>query len=196
MDSSAVVLGLRVALALGCVFGLLWWAGRRMAGTPAGRRARSASLDVVARQSLGQKASVALIEVEGRRLLLGVSEHGVTLLTEVASAPVVEQSGTARVELDPAELAALAAFDDLTLADLVDGELPEPAVASRAERHGVPRRTAPRSSSARTTSTPSTPPAARMPAVPTPRNPLEGSVLSAATWRQAVVAVQERTIRR
>ena len=39
-------------------------------------------------------------------------------------------------------------------------------------------------------------PAARMPAVTEPRNPLEGSILDAATWRRAVVAVQERTIRR
>ena len=70
MDSSTVVLGLRVALALACVFGLLWWAGRRMAGTPAGRRARASSLEVVTRQSVGQKASVALVEIEGRRLLL------------------------------------------------------------------------------------------------------------------------------
>ncbi len=192
MDSSAVVLGLRVALALGCVFGLLWWAGRRMAGTPAGRRARAASLDVVARQSVGQKASVALIEVEGRRLLLGVSEHGVTLLTEVAPAPVAQDEAAERVELDSAELAALADLDDFALADL-EGDEP---VTARVERPAAPRPAAPRSASPRSTSTRSTPPAARKPAVPTPRNPLEGSVLSAATWRQAVVAVQERTIRR
>lgn len=174
MDSSTVVLGLRVALALACVFGLLWWAGRRMAGTPAGRRARASSLEVVTRQSVGQKASVALVEIEGRRLLLGVSEHGVTLLTEVAPAPVEPQDAADRVELDPAELAALADLDEL-------------------EGLGLPERV---ETSARTTSTHPTPPAARKPAVPTPRNPLEGSVLSAATWRQAVVAVQERTIRR
>jgi len=35
-----------------------------------------------------------------------------------------------------------------------------------------------------------------MPAVPTPRNPLEGSILDATTWRRAVEAVQERTLRR
>ncbi|WP_372594064.1 flagellar biosynthetic protein FliO [Actinotalea sp.] len=174
MDSSTVVLGLRVALALACVFGLLWWAGRRMAGTPAGRRARATSLDVVARQSVGQKASVALIEVEGRRLLLGVSEHGVTLLTEVEPVPAEPQDAAERIELDPEELAALARLDEL------EGLVPEHAGTT----------------AARTPSTRPTPPAARKPAVPTPRNPLEGSVLSAATWRQAVVAVQERTIRR
>ncbi len=188
MDSSAVVLGLRVVLALVCVFGLLWWAGRRMAGTPAGRRARATSLDVVSRQSVGQKASVALIEVEGRRLLLGVSEHGVTLLTEIAPAAVEPQGAEDRVELDPAELAALARLDDLD--DIDFGEAVD-APAAAAQRSATTRPTTPRSLSERPT-----PPAARKPAVPTPRNPLEGSVLSAATWRQAVVAVQERTIRR
>ena len=188
MDSSAVVLGLRVALALGCVFGLLWWAGRRMAGTPAGRRARASSLEVVARQSVGQKASVALIEVEGRRLLLGVSEHGVTLLTEVEPAAVEQHAPSGRVELDPAELAALASLDDFDGIDL--GE-PVPAA-----RRATPRPAATRGGPSRSTSERPTPPAARKPAVPTPRNPLEGSVLSATTWRQAVVAVQERTIRR
>ena len=186
MDSSTVVLGLRVALALACVFGLMWWAGRRMAGTPAGRRARATSLDVVARQSVGQKASVALVEIEGRRLLLGVSEHGVTLLTEIEAAPAEPQDAADRVALDPSELAELADLDGI--GELADLELTQTTGASRpsGSTNVRPRTMSPRP----------TPPAARKPAVPTSRNPLEGSVLSAATWRQAVVAVQERTIRR
>jgi flagellar protein FliO/FliZ len=120
---------------------------------------------VLAKQSLGSKSGVALVEVAGRRLLLGVSEHGVTMLTEieVPDEPVAAPRAE-RVALDPA---------------LLDPALLERSLLTR-DNVLVP---------------PSTP-AARMPAVPKPRNPLEGSILDAATWRQAVVAVQERTIRR
>jgi flagellar protein FliO/FliZ len=151
METSALVLGLRVLLSLAVVLGLLWFAARKMQGTGVVRRQRAAAMTVISRQGLGGKAGLALVEVEGRRLLLGVSEHGVSLLTEIEAAPQVVAEGVERVEIDPQALDAL--------------------------------------------STQSTP-AARKPAVPKPRNPLEGSVLDATTWRQAVVAVQERTIRR
>lgn len=163
MDSSTVVLTLRVLLSLAVVLGLLWWLARRTAGARA--KVRQASVTVVGRQSLGKHSGVAVVEVEGRRLLLGVTEQGVSLLTEL-EAPVPQASAD-RTEIDPAALAELVGLDDTPALD------PEP-VTTPARHH----------------------PAARTPAVPTPRNPLEGSILDAATWRQAVVAVQERTIRR
>ncbi|WP_182112606.1 MULTISPECIES: flagellar biosynthetic protein FliO [unclassified Actinotalea] len=175
MDSSALVLGLRVALALACVLGLLWFLGRRAAGTGAVKRSRQAAMSVVAKQSLGGRAGIALVEVSGRRLLLGVTEHGVNLLTEV-DVPLPEAADVReRVELDPAVLEA-AVLEADTAPDVVPDNPVTGAVPARPTH-------------------PSTP-AARMPAVPTPRSPLEGSVLSATTWRQAMVAVQERTIRR
>lgn len=171
MDSSTLVLGLRVLLALACVLGVLWFLGRRAAGTGTVRRSRQAALSVVAKQSLGGRTGVALVEIGGRRLLLGVSEHGVNLLTEV-DVPEPEAEGVReRVALDPAALEAV----------LPVGLPGDPVTAD------APVAVTPLSSSS---------PAARMPAVPTPRNPLEGSILDVTTWRQAVVAVQERTIRR
>lgn len=160
MDTSSAVLALRVALALATVLALLWFLGRRAAGSKAGalRRTRAAALTVVTRQSLGGRTGVALVEVGGRHLVLGVSEHGVSLLTEVAPPEPVEDH---RTTLDTAELERLL----LDPADAPAGPLPST-------------------------------PAARMPAVPTPRSPLEGSILDATTWRRAVVAVQERTLRR
>lgn len=165
MDTSALVLGLRVALSLACVLGLMWFLAKRTTGSALVRRQRATAMSVLAKQSLGSKSGVALVEVAGRRLLLGVSEHGVTMLTEieVPDEPVAEPRAE-RVALDPA---------------LLDPALLERSLLTR-DNVLVP---------------PSTP-AARMPAVPKPRNPLEGSILDAATWRQAVVAVQERTIRR
>lgn len=178
MDTTTVVLVLRVALALGCVLGVLWWLGRRVARSGGGQR-RTAALTVVARQGLGQKASIAVVDADGRRLLLGVSEHGVTLLTELeAPAPVAGAGQDERVEIDPADLADLVALP--TAGDGVGTRPATDQLRPTDQLH---------------LTSPSTP-AARMPAVPKPRHPLEGSILDAATWRQAVVAVQERTIRR
>ncbi|GGC01689.1 FliO/MopB family protein [Cellulomonas carbonis] len=184
MDTSSVVLGLRVVLSLACVLGLIWYANRRLSGTgragAAVRRIRRAQpMTLVSRQSLGGKNGLALVDVGGRRLVLGVGEHGVTLLTEVEPpAPEPEDDvHDARVPLTAEELAALAG-DDLDLPDLA-GALPDvPSDLSSLE------------------DAPSSTPAARTPAVIEPRNPLEGSILDATTWRRAVVAVQERTIRR
>jgi flagellar protein FliO/FliZ len=180
MDTSSLLLGLRVLLSLAAVFGLLWYAGRRLSGTGTVRRSRSAAVSVVGRQSLGGKTGVALVEVGGRRLLLGVSEHGVNLLTEVdMPEPETGPARTERVELDPELLESV-------LPDALPDLLPT-GVAARAASAAGPRVTP--------TLTPLSTPAARKPAVPKPRNPLEGSILDAATWRQAVVAVQERTLR-
>lgn len=76
MDS--LILGLRVLLSLGAVFGLMWLAYRRVrSGSPA---VKARSLSVVARQTVGPKASVVLVDTEGRRFLLGVTEHGINVL--------------------------------------------------------------------------------------------------------------------
>lgn len=73
-----LVLGLRVLVSLAAVFGLMWLLHRRLrAGNP-GLRARV--LSVVARQAVGPKASVVLVDTDGKRFLLGVTEHGISVL--------------------------------------------------------------------------------------------------------------------
>lgn len=166
MDSSSIVLLLRVLLSLACVLGLMWFLGRRIARGRVAARARTTTISVVAKQSLGGRTGVALLEVGGRRLLVGTGEHGVTLLTELEPEPEPAEDGAARTEIDTEELERMLAAPSPTDDD---------------------------ASSAPTTLTT---PAARTLAVSTPRNPLEGSILAPSTWRRAVVAVQERTIRR
>ena len=78
-----VLTALRVVLSLACVFGLIWFLGRKMRGTGYLRRPHAAQLSVIARQSLGKGSGIALVQVGGRALLLGVGERGVCLLTEV-----------------------------------------------------------------------------------------------------------------
>ena len=204
MDTSSLMLGLRVLLSLAVVLGLLWFLARRLSGTKAVRR-RATDLAVIGKQSLGGKTGLALVEVGGRRLLLGVSEQGVNLLTEVdmpveppapvalvlseddESAEVGTGPGDERTPLDPAAIERLVADvpADLSSLSVLTGVVATPAAEAPTSSHatdGVEH-------------SPSTP-AARMPAVPKQRSPLEGSILDVTVWRRAMVAVQERTIRR
>jgi flagellar protein FliO/FliZ len=89
-------LGLRLAVSLGVVLGLFWLIARTSAKKLGGSRAL---LRVHGRQSLSRTASVAVVEVGSRVLVVGVSEGGVRLLTE----------------LDPEEIAdpGLAVADDV-----------------------------------------------------------------------------------
>ena len=76
METIGVVL--RVALSLGAVFALIWYAQRKIGK---GRKVRStAAIGLVTRQSLGAKSSVVVVEVDGQRLLLGVTEQSITVL--------------------------------------------------------------------------------------------------------------------
>lgn len=167
MDGGDLLLALRVALSLACVLGLLWYLNKRLTGGGKGvtLRRRPQAMAVVGRQSLGGKNGLAVVDVDGRRLLLGIGERGVSLLTELE--PVTEEA---------AEAAAPATEAGQKVVERV--RLDHVALEESLKRLVPP-----------------TTPAARMPAVPKPRNPLEGSILDAATWRQAVVAVQERTLR-
>jgi flagellar protein FliO/FliZ len=76
-----VELVIRVVFSLAVVLGLLWVIARtssRRFGGPGRSLVR-----VVARQSLARTASLAVVEVGERVLVVGVSENGVSLLTEM-----------------------------------------------------------------------------------------------------------------
>lgn len=75
-------LGLRSFLALAVVGALLAgavWALRRAGDVRRGRQA----LSIESALSLGDKRSLVIVAVEGRRLLVGVAPHGVSLVTEL-----------------------------------------------------------------------------------------------------------------
>ena len=75
-----VFLALRVVVALGAVFGALLLAHRWITKGRPGAAPRNRQISVVARQGLGQKAGIAVVDAGGRRYLLGVTEHAVTVL--------------------------------------------------------------------------------------------------------------------
>lgn len=80
-------LGLRLAVSLGVVLGLFWLVARASAKKLGGSRAL---LRVHGRQSLSRTASVAVVEVGSRVLVVGVSEGGVRLLTELDPEEIAE----------------------------------------------------------------------------------------------------------
>lgn len=95
MDSFILVL--RVVLSLGAVLTVLWlaqkYARRRLkVGGP------EQLVSVVARQGIGQKAAVVLVDADGKRFLLGVTEQSVSILhtgDAPEPAPVDEESAVA-----------------------------------------------------------------------------------------------------
>lgn len=80
---------LRVIVSLAAVFGLLFYLrkklGARMGAAP------SAQLRIIERKQLAAKSSLALVEVSGRRYLLGVAESSVNVLDSF-EAPEIEES--------------------------------------------------------------------------------------------------------
>ena len=86
-----VFLALRVVLSLAVVLGLLWIVQRRL-----GRKSRKNNtgdlVTVVTRRGISQKASVVVVDVDGMRYLLGVTEQSVNVLG-TSEAPVAEWRG-------------------------------------------------------------------------------------------------------
>ena len=83
-----VVLALRVALSLAVVLGLLWVLQRRFSrGARTGARKL---VRVVERQTIGPKASVVVVDADGQRFLLGVTDQAVNVL-DTREAPAEEE---------------------------------------------------------------------------------------------------------
>lgn len=57
---------------------LIWWLKR-------GRPTAGGTLRVSARTALTRNSVIAVIELDGKRLLVGATDHGVTLLSELGS---------------------------------------------------------------------------------------------------------------
>ena len=99
-----IELVIRVVFSLAVVLGLLWFVART-SSRRLGGRGRS-MVRVVARQPLARAASLAVVEVGDRVLVVGISENGVSLLTEMdpdelpvedATADAAERVGRRRV---------------------------------------------------------------------------------------------------
>ena len=189
----ALILGLRVVVALGAVLGLMWFLQRRL-GQGAGRRRADRALTIVSRQSLGQKASVVVVDAAGQRFLLGVTEHAVNVLHTGEIPPEPEEvpvPGISRGLGDFARILAEASpltgnhFSSQPTGDGADGA-DDAADAPDGVRDVPPSRrsTLHRNSHARG-------PAGRGSASGASGHPpIHGSILAGSTWKQAAAALR------
>ena len=160
---------LRVVISLAAVLGLLFYLRKRLLhrfGSPT-----ASQVTIVERHAVGPKSTVVLLDVQGRRYLLGVGESSINVLDSF-EAPE-----------PPAAVPAAGAFEDASAAGrsqsfalslrtatgvpTVGAGLPDagdPVAVGGEVRHARPAGTAP--------------------------GPLAGSVLSPETWRQAWAALK------
>lgn len=89
-------LALRVLVALGAVLGLIWFVQRKVTRGNAkkGIAARfgggaKKSIQVLGSHRLTAKASITVVEIDGVKLVLGVTEQGISVLEPAPAAPVV-----------------------------------------------------------------------------------------------------------
>ena len=203
----ALILGLRVVVALGAVLGLMWFLQRRL-GKGTGRRRADRALTIVSRQSLGQKASVVVVDAAGQRFLLGVTEHAVNVLhtgdippePEEVPAPGISRGfgDFARIlsearplsgnhfSSQPADPAAEDLFGDGL--DGLDGDGQDAPLGDRRDG-GMDLPPSRRSSLHRGSQARG--PAGRGSANGAPDHPpLHGSILAGSTWKQAAAALR------
>jgi flagellar protein FliO/FliZ len=133
-----IELVVRVVFSLAVVLGLLWFiartSSRRLGGS-----ARS-MVRVVARQPLARSASLAVVEVGDRLLVVGVSENGVSLLTEMdpAELPETVAPGSTAPALDsPAQAQVAAHRAQTSRLGVLSGQTWRQAWAAATQRTGV-----------------------------------------------------------
>lgn len=96
-----VELALRVVVSLGVVLGLFWTVARLGSRKMGGRG--GALVRVRSRQALSRGSSLAVVEVGSRVLVVGVSDSGVRLLTELDPCELeAEPAGVAELTALPA----------------------------------------------------------------------------------------------
>jgi flagellar protein FliO/FliZ len=180
----ALILGLRVFVALGAVLGLMWLLQRRL-GKGTGRRRADRALTIVSRQSVGQKASVVVVDASGQRFLLGVTEHAVNVLHTGDIPAEAEEAAVPEARRGGGEFARiLSGFGSLPAGQSGFEELPGDDSAGPGNAPLSRRSTLQRDSHARG-------PGLRGNASGAAGHaPLHGSILAGSTWKQAAAALR------
>ncbi|WP_104166910.1 flagellar biosynthetic protein FliO [Arthrobacter sp. SX1312] len=173
-----VVLALRVLLSLGVVLALLFVLHRKISKLN-GTRAGAGLVSVVARQGLGAKASLVVVDAEGTRFYLGVTEQAVSVLHSAAAPRTLQAVPAAdAVALPPRAVPSGDSGSDpssgpapdadfaasLRLATTGNDPVPATRRAARAARAVEPVR---------------------------PTAPLHGSILAPATWKQTAAFLRQ-----
>ena len=175
--------GLRVVVSLGAVLAVIWYAHRRITkGQSLTKSARP--ITIVGRQSLSQKSSVVIIEADGKRLLLGVTDSTITVLseTEARTAHIPDE----HISSDGMPLGT-SPRDRSTIDPSALGERAFARHLAAAAAQSTNQSTNPLNTSAGTSAAaPATPPS-----LPAPHGLLRGSILSAETWKLSFAALRQ-----
>ncbi|MPT14454.1 MAG: flagellar biosynthetic protein FliO [Microbacterium sp.] len=122
------MLALRVGLSLAAVLGLLWFLQRRVSKTQARRRDAEA-ITVLGRQGIGPKAQLVVVQTDDARYVLGVTEHGVSVVDRLPLRPEPAESEEGRPPAtrtaDDAEFDRILAAAALTSAPPAVAPVPE-----------------------------------------------------------------------
>ncbi|WP_460772465.1 FliO/MopB family protein [Microbacterium sp. GXF7504] len=97
MTLDDLLLALRVGVSLAAVLGVMWYLQRRLSRRAPRTRAK-APITVLGRQGVGAKAQIVIVEADGVRYVLGVTEHGITVLDRGDGATPTAASEPARTE--------------------------------------------------------------------------------------------------
>jgi flagellar protein FliO/FliZ len=157
-----VVVALRVVLSLAVVLGLLWVLQRRLSRGSATRSANVVT--IVGRQGLGQKAAIVVVDVDGRRFVLGVTEQSINVLHGSDAEPAADTRIPARsaTAFGRSLSAATAAADPLAAEGIAVDDTAEPP-----------------------------PPTFRPRRVRDHQSRLAGSILSPSTWQQTAAMLRQ-----
>ncbi len=126
-DASVFELFARLVLALALVIGLMLFSAKllkkRGIDLATGRRGRGHhhQVDLLARRALTRNASVAVVRVGGRTLVLGVTDQHVTMLTEAQPEAALAAAAADGVQLDLTEEAQWTALPVVAGASLPAG---------------------------------------------------------------------------
>ena len=171
----------RMSVSLVAVVGLIWLISRWLRKAKTGA---AAQVTVLSRTSVGHKAGVAVVQVGGRALVVGVTEHQVSLLTDVPLESVLPEGGEEDTDAGEAPHVTIEIPAQSTA---FSAELALQSAAVAADMDGITHTDAGAPAPART-------PRGASRAEHSPA--LAGSALSPATWAKAVNVLRERTNRR
>lgn len=99
-DTSTTMLFLRMGFSLAVILGLIWLAARLLRRSSKKAVTSSAALEVVARRSMGRRSSLLVIDVSGRRLLVGATDTQISLVADLTG-EVVAGVDLGRPDLAP-----------------------------------------------------------------------------------------------
>lgn len=165
------------------MLGLLWYLQRRFSRTST-RRREAETITVLGRQGLGAKAQLVMVQTADARYVLGVTEHGVSVVDRL---PVAAEEGAAGTDA-----VGIADSDgSVSRHPIIEGSS-KPAVSGVEAFDSILAGEASASASASSRSSRSSADhdsGARL-RVRHRNDPLRGSIISPETWRQTAEAIR------